>query len=386
MEKYIPRFLQPPQSNYFLFGPRGTGKSTFLGRNYPDALILDLLRPDLFRSLSARPERLVEIMQGHPEKSIIIVDEVQKAPELLDVVHHLIEEKTGKTFILTGSSSRKLKRSGVDLLAGRVFLRTMHPFLFSEIKELRLEFALQYGLLPIVHASDTPLDVLNAYIELYIREEVQMESIVRNIGNFMRFLEAASFSHAAVLNISNVARECAIERKVVEGYVSILEDILLAYKIPVFTRRAKRALSSHPKFYFFDAGVFRTLRPKGPLDRPEEIDGAALEGLVAQHLRAWIAYSKIESKLYFWRSPKGVEVDFIVYGEKEFAGIEVKNTARVRPEDLRSLKAFRKDYPECTLFLLYRGREKLRIDHIHCLPCDYFLSKLRPDVPVSQIV
>jgi predicted AAA+ superfamily ATPase len=159
-------------------------------------------------------------------------------------------------------------------------------------------------------------------------------------------LEAISFSHSSILNISNVARECSIERKVVEGYVKILEDILLAFRILVFTRRAQRALVSHPKFYFFDTGVFRTLRPRDPLDRPEEIEGAALEGLVAQHLRAWIAYQGNKYELFFWRSRAGVEVDFILYGEQGIFAIEVKNSNRIRAEDLRSLNAFRQDYPQ----------------------------------------
>jgi predicted AAA+ superfamily ATPase len=304
---------------------------------------------------------------------------------LLNVVHSLIEQKRGNIYILTGSSSRKLKRTGIDLLAGRVVLRTMHPFLLSEVNTIGFEYALQNGLLPIVCASKTPTDVLNAYVELYIREEVQIESMIRNVGNFTRFLEAASFSHASVLNMSNIARECEIERKVVEGYISILQDILLAFKIPVFTKRARRAVSSHPKFYFFDAGVFRTLRPKGPLDRPEEIDGAALEGLVAQHLRAWIAYSKLNNTLYFWRSRKGVEVDFIVYGEQELVAIEVKNTARIRPEDLRALESFREDYPESKSYLLYRGSEKMKVKDILCLPCEYFLSHLTPDKSIGTI-
>ncbi|MBN1464922.1 ATP-binding protein [candidate division KSB1 bacterium] len=385
MELYIPRFLRPPDSSYFLFGPRGTGKSTYLMHEHPDALTVDLLKPDLFRLYSARPERLFELIAGNPDAKMVIVDEVQKVPELLDVVHSLVEQKRKITFILTGSSSRKLKRTGIDLLAGRVLLRTMHPFLLSEAKAIDFGFALQNGLLPIVCASETPADVLNAYVELYVREEVQIESMVRNVGNFTRFLEAASFSHASVLNMSNIARECAIERKVVEGYIAILQDILLAFKIPVFTKRARRAVSSHPKFYFFDTGVFRTLRPKGPLDRPEEIDGAALEGLVAQHLRAWIAYSQHDNSLYFWRSRKGVEVDFVVYGERELVALEVKNSSRVRPEDLRSLEAFREDYPEGKTYLLYRGSEKLRIKDILCLPCDYFLSHLVPDMAIGGI-
>lgn len=376
----LSRFFKPPQESYFLFGPRGTGKSTWTRLQYPEALRFDLLAPDVFRSLNARPERLRELIEGNSEKRVIVLDEIQKIPTLLTVVHQMIEEKRGYQFILTGSSARKLKRTGVDLLAGRVLVRTMHPFMAREL-EARFHFqdALKRGLVPLVMNSSKPEDVLEAYVTLYLREEVQMEGLVRNIGNFSRFLEAASFSHGSPLNVSNVARECEVERKVVEGYLSILEDLLLAFRIPVFNKRAKRALSTHPKFYFFDTGAFRTLRPSGPLDRPEEIEGGALEGLVAQHLRAWLAYRGEEkSELYFWRSRSGLEVDLVVYGPEIFWAVEVKNTARIRPEDLRGLKAFREDYPQAQALFLYRGKERIKQKGTLCLPCEEFLRGLHP--------
>jgi predicted AAA+ superfamily ATPase len=188
-----------------------------------------------------------------------------------------------------------------------------------------------------------------------------------------------SFSHAAPLNVSNVARECQVERRTAAGYVEVLEDLLLCFRLPVFTRRARRETAAHPKFYLFDAGVFRSLRPAGPLDRPEEIEGAALEGLVAQHLRAWIAYRSGDLELFSWRTRSGVEVDFVVYGADAFLAIEVKNTGRIRPEDLRALRAFRADYPTCVPILLYRGEDRRRIDDILCVPVEEFLVGLRPD-------
>lgn len=264
-------------------------------------------------------------------------------------------------------------------------LKTMHPFMAAELgKHFNMDEALRYGLLPIVCSAGSPAEVLRSYAALYVREEVQMEGLVRNMGNFSRFLEAISFSHASILNITNVARECAVERKIVEGYISILEDILLGFRLPVFTRRAKRELASHPKFYLFDTGVFRSLRPKGPLDRSEEIDGQALEGLVAQHLRAWIAYSQEESELYFWRTRSGVEVDFVVYGHRTVWCLEVKNTRTVRPADLRGLKSFRDEYPESRAVLLYRGTERILHDGILCLPCSDFLLNLHPDRTIEE--
>ncbi len=383
--KMIRRYFKGPQSSYFIFGPRGTGKTTWLKHNFRNALKVDLLEPETYRLYKARPERLKELIEGNPDERIIILDEIQKAPELLDVVHSLMENKPKLQFILTGSSARKIKQSGINLLGGRALIRTLHPFMHSELKhEFYLNQALRFGLIPLVVSAKNPKETLEAYITLYMNEEVQMEGLVRNIGNFARFLEAISFSHGAVLNVSNVARECEVKRKTVEGYIEVLYDLLLAYSLPIFTKRAKRAVIQHPKFYFFDTGVFRTLRPKGPLDQPTEIEGAALEGLVAQHLRAWIDYSQSSLKLYYWRTKAGTEVDFIIYGDECFWAIEVKNTPKVRRKELRSLKTFHQDYPECKLVFVYRGSERLLIDNVLCIPCDRFLEGIKPNHPLIE--
>lgn len=377
------RFLKDPRQSFFLFGPRGTGKSTWLRRAFPGALYLDLLDPFTARDLASRPERLRDLVLGSPGVSVVVLDEVQRAPEILNVVHALIEERRRLRFVLTGSSARKLRRGGVNRLGGRAVTRHLHPYMAAEMgPAFNLDDALRFGMLPLVRSSRRPPDVLRAYAGLYVREEVQMEGLVRNVGAFGRFLEATSFSHASLINVSNIARECAIERKVVEGYLEVLEDLLLAYRVPVFTRRAKRETSAHPKFYLFDPGVYRSLRPQGPLDRPSEMDGASLEGLVAEHLRAWASYAPSGEarppQLFFWRTRSGVEVDFVVYGPRDFAALEVKNAARVQAADLRGLRAFREDYPEAQAMLLYRGRERLRIDGVWCLPVDEFLRNLRP--------
>lgn len=379
MEIQIPRFFKAPKESCFLFGPRGTGKTTYLKKNFPDALWIDLLDPEVFRSLSARPERLTEMVSADTGKKVVVIDEIQKLPELLSVIHLLIEKKSGTQFILTGSSARKLKKAGADLLAGRLIKHAMHPFMAAELDtKFSLNSALSIGMVPLIVSAIKPEEVLKSYAALYVREEVQMEGLVRNIGAFSRFLEAISFSHGAVLNVSSVARECEVERKTVEGFISILEDLLLCSKLPVFSKRAKRAVIAHNKFYFFDTGVFRSLRPAGPLDKPEEIEGAAIEGLVYQHLEAWNSYSGGENRLYYWRTSAGSEVDFVIYGKKVFAAIEVKNSRRVRPEDIRSLNAFRDDYPEADAYLLYRGKERMKIRGILCLPCNEFLTGLIP--------
>ena len=346
--KKINRLFLAPKESFFLFGPRGTGKSTFLRDTFPNAKLIDFLDPETYRNFIGKPEILKEIVEGNFDKKIFILDEIQKIPEVLSVVHQLIETKKKIQFILTGSSSRKLKRTGVDLLGGRAELCRMHPFTAKELgSSFNLESSLKFGLLPLVYEKSDPSASIRAYLGLYVKEEVFSEGLVRNIGNFSRFLEAVSFSHASILNTSNVARESGVERKTVEGYLSILEDLLLSFTIPIFSKKAKRDLISHKKFYIFDAGVFFEMRPKGPLDSPEEIAGASLEGLVAQNLRAYLDYEKKSTNLYYWRTRSGLEVDFVLYGKELFWAIEVKNSNKIRTEDLKGLKQFLLDYPGC---------------------------------------
>lgn len=376
---FIKRCFHEPKHSFFLFGPRGSGKTTMIQHHFPDSLWVDLLRPDTLRTFSARPERLFELVEGHPEKTVIVIDEVQKVPSLLSAAHALIESHKEKQFIFTGSSARKLKRAGADLLAGRAIRRNLYPFIAAELGEsFKLSEALHVGMLPLIINASDPKEVLETYVGMYLKEEIQEEGLVRSLESFSLFLEIVSFSHAQVLNVTNIARECEAKRKTVENYIEILEDLLLAYRIPIFTKRAQRVMSSHPKFYLFDAGVFRTLRPTGPLDRPEEIEGAALEGLVAQHLVAWNEYSREKQELFFWRTRSGLEVDFIVYGSKHFYAIEVKHSSRVLPQDLRGLKAFMQDYPTVKPYFLYMGSERLLIDNILCLPVAEFLAELNP--------
>jgi predicted AAA+ superfamily ATPase len=341
--------------------------------------VVNLLRPEVHRELTARPERLSELVLGSQGIRDVVLNEVQRAPGLLPVVHDLIETGPERRFVLTGSSARKLRRERMDLLGGRAVLRTMHPFMAAELPGFSVEASLAHGLVPLVVMASDPVDVLKAYASLYLEQEVRTEGLVRNVGDFARFLEVVSFSHASILNLSRVARETQVSRKTVEGYLGILEDLLLAWRLPVFSRRAQRATVAHPKLYLFDAGVFRSLRPAGPLDRPDEIEGAALEGLVAQHLRAWVAYGAKDFELAYWRTKYGVEVDFVVYGPDGFWAVEVKHAATVRREDVRGLRALREDYPECEPLLVYRGDARLVVNGVRCIPIHDFLVGLRPD-------
>jgi predicted AAA+ superfamily ATPase len=377
------RFLQAHPGSFFLFGPRGTGKSTWLRALRDQAIWIDMLDPETLRLFQARPERLMERVAAQPLVTDVVIDEVQKVPALLDVVHKLIEGERPLRFILTGSSARKLRRGAANLLAGRLTELQMHPFMAAELGDaFDLQRALEVGLVPLVWSAAVPENTLRAYASLYLQEEVQAEALVRNVGAFARFLEAISFSHGSLLNLSEVARECQVGRKTVEGYLEILEDLLLSFRVPVFTRRAKRHLVAHDKFFYFDAGVYRSIRPKGPLDSPEEIEGMALEGLIAQHLRAWASSRSVPAQLYYWRTKSGSEVDFVMYGPDVFVAIEVKRSGHVHSTDFRALKAFQEDYPEATVCLLYMGQEEIKINDVLCLPCDSFLKRLHPKNPI----
>ena len=377
--KYIPRKLIPPKGSYFLFGPRGTGKSTWLIHHYPSAMRIDLLLGEEERRFHSYPERLREVVQAMSTDTTLILDEIQRVPRLLPEIHALIEEKRGIQFIMTGSSSRKLRRTMADLLGGRALLRRMGPFFASELKEkFSLEKALRVGLIPLIWESSDPGERLRHYINLYLKEEVQAEGLVRQLGDFARFLEVASFSYGSVWTSTDIGREANVKRATVDNYLQILEDLFLAFTIPVFMRRAKRKVIAHPKFYFFDVGVYRALRPRGILDSEEEIDGFALEGLVAQHLRGWVQGQVEPHTLSFWRTQTKLEVDFVVYGPKGFWAIEVKRSPNLGPDDVRGLSAFKEEYPEaeCCIVSLSKRREEYRGFPI--IPMNEFLLGIDP--------
>ncbi len=373
------RLFLPLQKSYFLFGPRGTGKSTWLKTHYNEAYWIDLLDPETFRFFASGVERLEKILEEQESCKVVVIDEVQKLPELLNVVHRLLENKKRHQFIMTGSSARKLKKEGVNLLGGRSLLRYMPPFFAKELgSAFDLNRNLRLGMLPIVLDSPEPEEVLRAYVGIYLKEEVQAEGIVRNIGDFARFLEVMSFSHASLINASNIARECQIARKTVDSYLMILEDLLLAFHLQPFHRKAQRAIVSHPKFYFFDCGVYNSLRPKNFYDKASEQEGVALEGLVAQHLKSWVNAQLEVHQLHFWRTSTQLEVDFVLSGPTCFLAIEVKNGVVIHPGDLRGLETFCQDYPEAQPILLYRGKHRFKERNILCCPVDDFLLQIDP--------
>lgn len=370
------RLLSPPKGkSFFLFGPRGTGKTTWVHVRFPGALHIDLLEARLFNRLTADPQRLAELVPT-THADYVVIDEVQKVPALLDEVHRLIERRR-LTFILTGSSARKLRRGALNLLAGRALTLGMHPLSAVEMgSDFDLQEALRHGLLPAVHAEPDRSKFLESYVRTCLEEEVRQEGLTRNLAAFARFLEAASFSQGAGLNVSAVARECAVERKVVESYFGILTDLMIAHQLPVFARRAKRRLASHPKFYFFDVGVFRTLRPAGPLDTPEEAEGPAVETLVLENLMAVNDALGLGYKIHYWRTSDGTEVDFVLYGNRGFLAIEVKRGRRVSPADVAGLRSFLSDYPMARALLVYGGERRLNVGGVDTRPLGDFLTRL----------
>jgi predicted AAA+ superfamily ATPase len=363
----IARSRKLPKGSCFLFGPRGTGKSTWVEAELPDALRIDLLNQATFLELAGHAERLGAMADAIGTK-VVVIDEIQKLPALLDEVHRLIETRRFR-FVLTGSSARKLRRSGTNLLAGRARTIEMHPFTASELKSRwNLRHAIRFGMLPTVWVEDDPAEYLRAYVGTYLREEVQQEALVRNLASFTRFLEAASFSQGAVLNMQAVAADSGIGRKTVESHFVLLEDLLLAVRVPVFQRRAKRKVTSHPKFYFFDAGVFRAIRPRGALDSAEEIDGAAIETLLVQSLRAENANANLGYEMSYWRTAEHDEVDAVMYGERGLHAFEVTRSAVFRERDLRGLQLFCTDYPEARGHLLYGGARRYQYERIQVVP------------------
>ena len=371
------RLIRSPQNkSFFLFGPRGTGKTTWVKSAFPKAVYIDLLEAELFNDLTANPQRLVNFIP-HDFKDWVIIDEIQRIPDLLHEVHRLIESKRYR-FILTGSSPRKLKRKGPNLLAGRALTLSMHPLSAAELEgDFRLEHSLKYGQLPSVYKEADPKKYLEAYVKTYLEEEIRQEGLTRNLSAFARFLEAASFSQGSVLNISSVARDCSVERKVVENYFSILEDLMIAYRIPIFSKKAKRRLLAHPKFYFFDAGVYRALRPMGPLDAPEEVEGIALETLFLQEVIALNSALDFGYKIFYWRTSNGQEVDFVLYGPKGLLSFEIKRAARITSAMLRGLKSFLADYPMAKAYLVYAGNRRMYEDKITIVPILETLKNLK---------
>jgi len=338
--RQLPRLLHPPRQSFFLFGPRGSGKSTWIRHHFPRSPRFDLLDEALYQELLVNPAGFADRIRHLPARSWVCVDEVQRLPSLLNEVHRFIEEK-GLRFVLSGSSARKLRRGGVNLLAGRALVRSMHPFLPPELEgRFSLEAALRIGTLPVVLASTRPEETLRAYVLSYLKEEIQAEALVRALSGFARLLPIAALLHGQMVNVASLARDASVARTTVNNYLEVLEDTLLVFRVPGFEARLRVRERKHPKLYWVDAGVARAA--KGQLGQvAAEERGPLFEGLVANCLRAWNDYRGLYDEISYWAPTevRGLEVDFLLRRGKRFVAIESKAGTRYRPEDAKGLEA-----------------------------------------------
>lgn len=371
------RISLPKHQSAFLWGPRKTGKSTFLRSVFPDSLTFDLLQTDLMLELAKRPALLRErLLAAPPEKlrSPVILDEVQKVPQLLDEVHWLIENR-GLSFILCGSSARKLKRGGVNLLGGRAWRYEMHPLVSIEIGKFNLLQALNRGLVPAHFLEPEYERSLRAYVLDYLKEEVFDEGLTRNVAAFSRFFEAVGYSHADLTNYANIARDCGVDAKTVKEYYQILVDTLLGTFVEPWKKRQERqVIGKASKFYLFDLGVAGALTRRRVAEERGELFGRALEHLVLMEILAHRSYRELGYGVHFWRTKSGLEVDFVL-GDGEVA-VEVKGTSRLDPSDLRSLRTFVGDNRPRRAILVSNERAPRLVEGIEVLPWREFLARL----------
>ncbi|MEX2382105.1 MAG: DUF4143 domain-containing protein [Opitutales bacterium] len=371
----------------FLWGPRQTGKSTLLRERFPDALLYDLLLAAEFRRLSANPGLLREECEAWlgstgSQSAPVIIDEVQKLPELLDEVHSLIS-RTGMRFILSGSSARKLIRGKGNLLGGRVVRLELFPLTSAEISHFSLDRAINHGLLPRHYIEDNPGPLLQAYVGEYLREEILAESLTRNLPAFQRFLEVAALSNGQVVNLSGIAREVGVSAPGVRGYFEILTDTLIGCWVPAWRKRVKRRVVESPRFYFFDVGLVNELAHRGRLKPGSSEFGSAFEHFIFMEIRAHSAYRGNRYPISYWRTSSGFEVDFIL-GDGVIA-IEVKSTDSPGNDHVKGLRAWRDEQKAGRSLLVCRApRARKTADGIEILPWQTFLHQLwQGELPVK---
>ena len=367
----------PKRKSAFLWGPRKTGKTTYLRDSFPDSLTYDMLQTDLFLEFTKRPFLLREQLLAASPKQLnepVIIDEVQKVPQLLDEIHWLIENK-GLRFILCGSSARKLKRGRGNLLGGRAWRYEMHPLVSEEVVDLNLLKALNRGMIPIHYLEENYRKSLQAYVRDYLKEEVFDEGLTRNIPAFSRFFDAMAYSHGELTNYANIARDCGVDAKTVKEYYQILIDTLLGTMIEPYKKRQERqVITKAGKFYLFDVGVAGAITQRHVLQERGEQFGKALEHFVLMEIHAHRAYRELGYDVNFWRAKSGLEVDFVL-GRGEVA-IEVKGASRIDNADLRSLKVFIEDNHPKKAFIVCNERGPRVHEHIHILPWREFLKML----------
>ena len=333
----------------FLFGARQTGKSTLLKERFKGAVYYDLLDPNLKKAFKRNPNSLKEALWDKPAGTLVIIDEIQKVPELLDIVHILMVDK-GLFFILSGSSARKLKRSGANTLGGRAIPETLYPLVWPEVTDFQIDRAVQNGMIPRHYMVEDATKRLSGYVKVYLDEEIREEGEVRELDAFERFMEVAAISDGEMLNYSNIASDCGVSAKTVKSYFQILYDTLIGYEIPAFRKEIKRKIVQAPKFYYFDVGLANYLMGRHSLKRGTDDYGHAFEHFVMQEIMAYKGYNDKRDVISYWHTYDKKEVD-VVIGDAKVA-IEIKSTEHVETKHKKGLKAFKEEHPDCRLILV----------------------------------
>lgn len=364
------------RKSFFLFGPRATGKSTLIKQQLSEiATVIDLLDSRLYLRLLGSPHDLESIIYSRHKTGIVVIDEIQRIPELLNEVHRLIENKK-LTFLLTGSSARKLRRGKANLLAGRVWESRMFPLTWKEITDFNLDRFLHYGGLPAVYLSNYPDEELDAYVNTYLKEEIMAEGLIRKLPPFSRFLRSIALASGEMINFAKLANDCQVPPSTVNEYVGLLDDTLVGFLLPAWTESRKRKAISTAKFYFFDPGVTHMLAGTQTLDRNSHLYGKSFEQFIGMEIRAYLSYRRKKRELAYWRSTHGYEVDFLIGME---TAIEVKASQKVSGRDLRGLKVLKEENIFKNYILVSQDPINTRDDNFQALYWEKFLDDLWAD-------
>ena len=337
----------------FLFGGRQTGKSTLLKERFPKAVYIDLLKSDVRNRFKQHPEEFRESLLRYPPETLVIVDEIQKVPDLLDEVHWLMVEK-GLWFILSGSSARKIKKSGANNLGGRAIPETLFPLVSAEIPDFDLERAVQNGMIPRHYMVANARNRMRAYIDLYLKEEIIEEALVQNVDEFVRFMEVAAIMDGEILNYENVASDCEVSANTVKAYYKILVDTLLGFEVPAYRKVIKRKLYKSPRFYYFDVGVANHLTKRYHLAPKTPEYGHAFEHLIMQEIVAYLGYTNSDEELTYWHTYENLEVDAVI-GDARVA-IEIKSKEHIDHDDKKGVTEFAKEHPDTKQIIVSRDR------------------------------
>lgn len=361
------------EGSVFLFGARQTGKSTLLRQQFPSAPYIDLLDTTVKSRFQRRPSLLYEMFKDKDEDTLIIIDEIPEVPELLNEVHRLISQHHLR-FILCGSSARKLKRKGHNTLGGRAFPVYLFPLVSAEIPDFDIDKAVAYGMLPSHYLSANPSRLLSGYIDVYLKEEIKEEALVRNLNAFQRFLEVAALTSGEMVNYNNIAQDCGVSATTVSAYFDILDDTLIGRRIPAYTKSLKRRLVQAPRFYYFDVGIVNHLLHRKDLKRGTPEYGHAFEHLIVQEIVAHNHYRHSEERISYWRTYTGIEVD-VVIGDARVA-IEIKSSEEILPRHLKNLKIFGEEYHESRRIIVSLDVINRTEEGIECMYVKDFFQQL----------